>query len=77
MLEEMGLRALRTVEEVLGSVVFGFRGAGVGVGVGDFGWSTVHAYVNAMPVGDEGGECGRKEDVAREEGGLECCDGGL
>lgn len=37
MLEEIGLRALRTVEEVLGSVVFGFRGAGVGVGVGDFG----------------------------------------
>ncbi len=33
--------------------------------------------MNAVPVGDEGGECGRKEDVAREEGGLEGCDGGL
>lgn len=65
------MRALRTIEEVFGFVVFGFGGAGVGVGVGDLGGSTVPAYVDAMPVGDEGGDCGRKENVAREERGLE------
>ena len=64
MLEEIGVRALRAVEQVFGRVGLGVRGAGVGVWVGDFGGSAVAADVDAVPEGDEGGERGGGEDVA-------------
>ena len=64
MLEEIGVRALRAVEEVFGLVVFGFSRGGVGVWVGKFGGSAVGADAEGVPGGDEGGEGGGGEDVA-------------
>ena len=62
------MRALRAIEEVFCSVVFGFQSGGIGVWVGDFGAFTVHPNVHTVPESDEGRECGSAENVAREEG---------
>ena len=64
------MRALGAVEEVFCFVVFGFGSAGVAVGVGDFRGSAESTYVDAVPMGDETGERGGEEDVARRREGL-------
>ena len=64
MFEEIGMRALGAVEEVLLLALLALGGAGVGVGVGDLGGSAVGDRVEGVVHGDDGGEGGGREDVA-------------
>lgn len=63
-LEEIGVRPLRAVEEVLVTALLGFGGGGVGVGVGHLRAAPVLGRVEGVELGDEGGEGGGEEDVA-------------
>lgn len=58
------MRALGAIEEVFLLALFALGGAGVGVGVGDFGGSAVGTDVHAVEPGDDGGKGGGGEDVA-------------
>lgn len=64
MLQEVPMRALGAVEEVLLLALFAFGRGGVGVWVGDLGCSAVLADVDHLVPGDHGGEGGGREDVA-------------
>ena len=68
MLEEVPVPALGAVEEVFLLALLAFGGAGVGVGVGDFGGAAVGGRVDGVVPGDYGGEGGGGEDVAWRRG---------
>ena len=72
MLQEIGVRALRAIEEVFLLALFAFGGAGVGVWVGDFGGSAVGTDHESVVRCHYGGEGGGREDVAGRAETLAC-----
>lgn len=69
MFQKVRVRALGAVEEIFLLVLFAFGGAGIRVGVRHFGRAAVDAGVDAVPIGDYGGEGGDGEDVAGRKKG--------